>query len=85
MYAMAKIFHKGEYRLERLTSFLNPWADPTDAGWQVIQGLYAIGSRTDFLELVLEIAHKNICGYQSHKMTSYSQLLLRNLDLLDVL
>lgn len=42
---VAKVLHKGEYRLERLTSFLNPWADATDTGWQVIQGLYAIGSR----------------------------------------
>lgn len=23
---------------------MNPWADPTDTGWQVIQSLYAIGS-----------------------------------------
>ena len=30
--------------MERLTSFINPWADPTDTGWQIIQSLYAIGS-----------------------------------------
>lgn len=35
---------KGEFRLARLTTFLNPWADATNTGWQVIQGLYAIGS-----------------------------------------
>ena len=23
---------------------MDPWADPTDTGWQIIQGLYAIGS-----------------------------------------
>lgn len=23
---------------------MNPWADPTDSGWQIIQSLYAIGS-----------------------------------------
>ena len=40
--AMAK--GKGGFRLARITSFLNPWADPTGDGWQVIQGLYAIGS-----------------------------------------
>ena len=33
------------YRLQRVTTFLNPWSDPTDTGWQVIQSLYAIGSR----------------------------------------
>lgn len=41
---MAKYFEEGKYRLERLTAFLNPWADPTDSGWQIIQSLYAIGS-----------------------------------------
>lgn len=35
---------KGEFRLARLTTFLNPWQDATGSGWQVIQGLYAIGS-----------------------------------------
>lgn len=33
-----------EYRLKRLTAFLNPFADPTDTGYQIIQGLYAIAS-----------------------------------------
>lgn len=69
----AKVLHKGEYRLERLTSFLDPWADASDTGWQVIQGLYAIGSRTDYLESDLVIVHKNIYTYQNHKMTLYSQ------------
>ena len=32
------------YRLQRFVTFLNPWADATDTGWQVIQSLYAIGS-----------------------------------------
>ena len=35
---------KGEFRLARLTTFLDPWQDATGYGWQVIQGLYAIGS-----------------------------------------
>ena len=35
---------KGSFRLARLTTFLDPWQDPTGDGWQVIQGLYAIGS-----------------------------------------
>ena len=33
-----------DYRLARVTTFLNPWSDPTDSGWQIIQSLYAIGS-----------------------------------------
>jgi cell division protein FtsW len=32
------------YRMERVTSFLNPWADPGDSGYQIIQSLYAFGS-----------------------------------------
>jgi cell division protein FtsW len=44
LYLMAKFTTEGAYRIARITSFLNPWADPTDTGWQVIQGLYAVGS-----------------------------------------
>src|SRR5699024_11321528 len=31
------------YRLTRITSFLNRWADPLGGGVQIIQSLYAIG------------------------------------------
>lgn len=31
------------YRLERITSFLNPWEDPLGSGFQIIQSMYAIG------------------------------------------
>jgi cell division protein FtsW len=31
------------YRLERLTTFINPWADPFDSGFQLTQALIAIG------------------------------------------
>lgn len=31
------------YRLERLTAFMNPWADPFDSGFQLTQALIAIG------------------------------------------
>jgi len=34
----------GAYRIQRLTTFLDPWIDPQGAGWQPIQGLYAIAS-----------------------------------------
>ena len=44
MYILAKFFSIGTYRLERITSFLNPWADAQDSGWQIIQSLYVIGS-----------------------------------------
>lgn len=32
------------YRMERIMAFLDPWADPADSGWNVIQSLLAIGS-----------------------------------------
>ena len=31
------------YRLDRITSFINPWSDPLGTGFQIIQSLYAIG------------------------------------------
>lgn len=32
-----------DYRVQRLTSFLNPWADPFNNGYQLVQALIAIG------------------------------------------
>ncbi|MEP6635576.1 MAG: putative lipid II flippase FtsW [Acidobacteriota bacterium] len=32
------------WRMRRMVTFLNPWADPTDSGFQVVQSLIAIGS-----------------------------------------
>lgn len=32
------------YRMKRLTAFSDPWADPLDTGYHIIQSLYAIGS-----------------------------------------
>lgn len=32
------------YQRERIVSFLNPWADPGDKGYQLVQSLLAIGS-----------------------------------------
>ena len=44
LYFLAKIYDVGVYRLKRITAFLDPWSDPTETGWQIIQSLYAIGS-----------------------------------------
>lgn len=44
--ALPAVFYlmiNADYRLKRLTSFLNPWADPLDSGYHIIQSLYALG------------------------------------------
>lgn len=35
---------KSPYRLARITGFMDPWADPYNSGFQLIQSLIAIGS-----------------------------------------
>jgi len=35
---------KEPYRLKRITTFLDPWADPQGAGYQLVQSLIAMGS-----------------------------------------
>lgn len=42
--ALAYVVSRKEYRVRRLFAFLDPWSDPTDTGWNVIQSLLAIGS-----------------------------------------
>ena len=40
----AALIVTSEYRLRRITAFLDPWQDKMGDGWQIIQSLYAIGS-----------------------------------------
>lgn len=42
--ALIALIFTQSYRLKRLTSFLNPWADPSGDSYQLIQSLYALGS-----------------------------------------
>jgi len=42
--AVVYIVLKKPYMLERVTSYMNPWADPLNTGYQAIQSLYALGS-----------------------------------------
>ncbi|MDG2156109.1 MAG: putative lipid II flippase FtsW [Gammaproteobacteria bacterium] len=42
--ALAALAAYSPYRLERVTGFLDPWADPFDSGFQLTQSLIAIGS-----------------------------------------
>ena len=41
--ALAILAVSSPYRMERLTTFLNPWADPFDSGFQLTQALIAFG------------------------------------------
>ena len=40
---MAALAVAAPYRMQRLTTFLNPWADPYDSGFQLTQALIAVG------------------------------------------
>lgn len=42
--AMAALAMSSPYRVQRVTTFLDPWADPFDSGFQLTQSLIAIGS-----------------------------------------
>lgn len=39
---MAALILSAPYRMERITSFIDPWKDPLGSGFQMIQSLYAI-------------------------------------------
>jgi len=41
--AMAFLVWSKAYRAERVTSFLDPWKDPSDSSYQLVQGLIALG------------------------------------------
>lgn len=41
--AMAALAFVSPYRMQRLTGFLDPWADPFNSGFQLTQSLIAIG------------------------------------------
>lgn len=41
--SLALLAVSSPYRLERLTAFLNPWADPFNSGFQLTQALIAFG------------------------------------------
>lgn len=40
----AVLLDKDGYRFKRYTAFLDPWADASDTGYQLVQSLYALGS-----------------------------------------
>lgn len=46
--AVAAMIYAAPYRINRIISFLDPFADPLGGGYQVVQSLYAIGSGSLF-------------------------------------
>ncbi len=49
---LAIVLIQAPYRVRRLLSFLNPWADPLGEGFQIIQSLLAVGSHDLLLDLL---------------------------------
>ena len=45
---VAAMIYAAPYRINRIISFLDPFADPLGGGYQVVQSLYAIGSGSLF-------------------------------------
>ena len=41
---LAWVLLSADYRVRRLTAFLDPWADPLDSGFQIIQSQIAVGT-----------------------------------------
>ena len=44
MFGILQMSGKGGFRLERISTFFNPWSDSQGTGYQMVQSLYAIGS-----------------------------------------
>jgi cell division protein FtsW len=44
IFAVAGLIAMKPYRIKRVVAFLNPWADPRGAGFQIIQSFVAMGS-----------------------------------------
>lgn len=55
-----------EYRLERILTFLDPFSDPTDAGYQIVNSLYAIGSGGLFGKGIGQSVQKNLYIPEPH-------------------
>lgn len=73
------IIKEGGYKLQRITSFLHPFDDPMGDGYQVVQGLLAMGSGGLF-GVGLERACRKIYTFRSRRTISSSLLSVRNSD-----
>ena len=58
------------YRSKRLLIYLDPWQDPSGAGYQIIQSLIALGSGGIFGK-GLGASRQNSTFFPKARMTSY--------------
>jgi len=63
-----------EYRLKRILTFLDPFADPTDSGYQIVNSLYAIGSGGLFGKGIGQSVQKNLYIPEPHNDFIFSIL-----------
>ncbi len=42
--AIGALAYFSPYRFQRIMAFIDPFSDPTDSTWQIVQSLYAVGS-----------------------------------------
>lgn len=70
---MAKFTEQGSFRIARITSFLNPWADAKGARLASNTKFICNWFRRTIWSRASEIANKNIYTYQNHTMTLYLQ------------
>lgn len=55
-----------EYRLKRFLTFLDPFEDPTDSGYQIVNSIYAIGSGGLFGKGIGQSIQKNLYIPEPH-------------------
>lgn len=73
LFAMAKFTEQGAFRIARMTSFLNPWADAQGARMASNTGLIRYRVWRTIWSRTSETVNKNTYIYQNHTMTLYLQ------------
>lgn len=73
LFLMAKYTEKGAFRIKRLTSFVNPWADAQNTRLAGNTGVICDRVWRTIWSRIAETVNKNIYTYQNHTMTLYLQ------------
>lgn len=71
--AMSKITGQGDFRIARMTSFLNPWADAQGTRMASNTKFICYRFRRIIWSRITEKVNKNIYTYQNHIMILFSQ------------